>query len=138
MLEKSRSRELVLKYLCNCQDNPDKSLSITEFLDIEKTRNKNTRKYAIKLAGYALENRAAIFEHMMKSAENWSVERMSTVDRCIILSAVAELLMGRTPVKVVINEAINLAKKYGPQADSPAFVNGVIDRIARTISDDSK
>jgi N utilization substance protein B len=65
------------------------------------------------------------------ASENWRIERMSRVDRNILRMGVHELRRGlEAPPLVVINEAVELAKRFGT-ADSAAFVNGILDRIAR-------
>jgi N utilization substance protein B len=60
---------------------------------------------------------------------NWRLDRMAKVDRNVLRLAVYELLRTDVPVKVVINEAIELGKKYGSES-SGAFVNGVLDKVA--------
>ena len=65
-----------------------------------------------------------------KNAENWTIERIANVDRNILRSAIYEILhRPEIPVKVTINEAIELAKKYS-SAESYQFVNGILDKIA--------
>jgi N utilization substance protein B len=61
---------------------------------------------------------------------NWRLDRMAKVDRNVLRLAAWELLKGDAPVKVVINEAIELGKKYGSEGTG-AFVNGVLDKIAQ-------
>jgi N utilization substance protein B len=61
---------------------------------------------------------------------NWRLDRMAKVDRNVLRLAVWELVKGDAPVKVVINEAIELGKKYGAESTG-AFVNGVLDKIAQ-------
>jgi transcription antitermination protein NusB len=61
---------------------------------------------------------------------NWRLDRMAKVDRNVLRLAVWELLKGDAPVKVVINEAIELGKKFGSESTG-AFVNGVLDTIAQ-------
>ena len=61
---------------------------------------------------------------------NWRLDRMAKVDRNVLRLATWELLEGDAPVKVIINEAIELGKKYGTE-QSGAFVNGVLDKIAQ-------
>ena len=63
---------------------------------------------------------------------NWKLERMARVDRNILRLAVYEILKrADVPVKVTLNEAIELSKKYGSE-ESSAFVNGILDRIANS------
>ena len=64
-------------------------------------------------------------------AEHWTLERMATVDRNILRMAVCELQKQETPVGVVINEAVELAKRYSTE-ESGRFVNGMLGRIARS------
>jgi len=64
-------------------------------------------------------------------AEHWTLERMATVDRNILRLAVFELQSGDTPVGVVINEAVELAKRYSTE-ESGRFVNGMLGKIARS------
>ncbi|MEW6325430.1 MAG: transcription antitermination factor NusB [Nitrospirota bacterium] len=65
-------------------------------------------------------------------AEHWSVERMAVVDRNILRCALYELLyLTDIPAKVTINEAIEIAKRYGSE-ESGAFVNGILDRIVKS------
>jgi N utilization substance protein B len=64
-------------------------------------------------------------------AENWSLERIAKVDLAILRLAVYELQFTQTPTPVIINEAIELAKEYASE-DSRRFINGVLDRVAKT------
>ena len=61
---------------------------------------------------------------------NWRLERLGAIERCVLRLAAAELLRGETPPKVVIQEAVRLAERYG-SAQSARFVNGVVDALAR-------
>lgn len=71
-----------------------------------------------------------IDEMIRQSSTNWRLERMAIVDRNILRMATYELLhLLDVPRKVAINEAIEVAKKYGGD-DSPSFINGILDRIA--------
>ncbi len=65
------------------------------------------------------------------SSNNWRLERMSRVDRNILRIGVGELMSAEeVPARVAINEAVELAKRFGA-AESPSFVNGILDRVAR-------
>lgn len=67
------------------------------------------------------------------AAQHWPLERMAATDRSVLRTAIAEL-MGRpgTPARVVLDEAVDIARRYGSEG-SPAFVNGVLDRVARAL-----
>jgi len=91
------------------------------------------REFAGVLARAAAEHRGAIDDRIAGASRNWRIERMARVDRNILRLAVGELLhVPETPVRVVINEAVELAKRFGT-AESPAFVNGVLDRVAQAL-----
>ena len=74
-------------------------------------------------------HRRAIDETIEGVSIHWRLDRMAKVDRNVLRLAVYELLETDVPVKVVINEAIELGKKYGSES-SGAFVNGLLDKIA--------
>ena len=78
-----------------------------------------------------VDNRARIDEIIKKTSLNWEMERMPAIDRSILRMAVCEMMiLPGTPVAVIIDEAIELAKKYSTEK-SGKFVNGVLDGIAR-------
>jgi N utilization substance protein B len=90
-------------------------------------------EFARGLVGAATEHGKRIDELIVSASKNWRIERMSRVDRNILRLGSCELIGFRdVPVKVVINEAVELAKRFGT-AESSAFVNGVLDRIAAAV-----
>lgn len=84
------------------------------------------------LAAGVLANRDALDRRIRESADNWRVERIGIVERNILRLGIHELEVGETPPKVVIDEAIRLSQWFGGPK-TPAFVNGVLDRIAHTL-----
>ncbi len=74
------------------------------------------------------EHLAEIDRSLESISENWRLSRMSATDRNILRLAAYEMMFGDTPPRVAINEAIELAKRYGDQ-NSPKYVNGVLDRL---------
>lgn len=87
------------------------------------------KNFALNLSMKTIENLETIKEKLSETAKNWRLDRMARVDYTVLLMSVCEgiYLKGAGP-KVIINEAIELAKKYGG-ADSGKFVNGVLDKI---------
>ena len=86
--------------------------------------------FARDLVAAATDRAQQIDELIASASKNWRIDRMSRVDRNILRLGACELLaFPDVPVKVVINEAVELAKRFGT-AESSAFVNGVLDRIA--------
>lgn len=98
-------------------------------LEIDAT----ARAFARDLVAAASASAAQLDELITAASKNWRIDRMSRVDRNILRLGACELVAFReVPVKVVINEAIELAKRFGT-AESSAFVNGVLDRIATAV-----
>jgi len=85
---------------------------------------------AMGLAEAVVRDLARLDGILQAAAENWRLERLAVVDRNVLRLALAELGLGATPVRVVIDEAIRLARWFGA-ARSPSFVNGILDRAAR-------
>lgn len=99
----------------------------------EKEEEAATRDFADMLVAGVVENIEEIDRIIGQASLNWRIERMAMVDRNILRLATYELMAVReTPVKVVLNEAIELGKKYGTE-ESSAFVNGVLDKVASLI-----
>ena len=93
--------------------------------------------YALALIHGVEANQAQVDERIEAASENWALSRMPIVDRSILRLAVFEMFnCDDVPVSVSINEAVELAKGFGGEDDSPRFVNGVLGRIARSMEGD--
>lgn len=91
----------------------------------------DVRVFAGVLVKTLSEHRDEIDASVSRIARNWSIARMAATDRSIIRLAAAELLYHvETPTRVALDEAIEIAKKYGMET-SGSFVNGILDRIAQ-------
>ena len=90
------------------------------------------RSYAEGLVMGTLENQQAIDEILEQHARDWSIDRMAAVDRNIARMAVFELKFQEEKVDtaVIINEAVNLAKKFGTD-DSSRFINGILSSVEK-------
>lgn len=103
-----------------------------------RIREGSLSDYALGLIRGVQEHQAAIDERIEGASENWALSRMPIVDRSILRLAVYEMThCDDVPVSVSINEAVELAKDFGGEEDSPRFVNGVLGRIARTMDEAS-
>ena len=91
-----------------------------------------TRGFAEDLFRVAEDQSGRIKELIEKHASRWSMDRMAAVDRNVIRTGVAEFLGFRTPRAIVINEALEIARKYSSD-DSVQFVNGVLDSIGKAL-----
>jgi len=90
---------------------------------------REVRELAEALVRGVAEHRRSVDDAIEEASSNWRLDRMARVDRNVLRLAVYELLQTDVPVKVVINEAIELGKKFGSES-SGAFVNGVLDKVA--------
>lgn len=94
--------------------------------------------YACDLLKMIDEHRTDIDGHLKATSENWALERMPVVDRSILRLATCEMMyVDDVPLSVTINEAVELAKDFGGEDDSPRFVNGVLGRIATSLEEES-
>ena len=101
--------------------------------DFELEVDEAAQEFARALVASAVERSQEIDDLIGSASKNWRIDRMSRVDRNILRLGACELVAFRdVPVKVVINEAVELAKRFGT-AESSAFVNGVLDRIASAV-----
>ena len=92
----------------------------------------STREFANSLFEGAAKEVAALDELIVKHAENWRFERLAAIDRAILRLGIHELRAGETPFKVVLNEAVGLAKKFSSE-ESGAFVNGILDAAHKSL-----
>jgi N utilization substance protein B len=107
--------------------NPGHSLRATdEFLQKRLHFNSELIEFARSLLSGTRRNRPELDQMLVSRADNWSLERMAATDRNILRLGAFEILFTETPGKVVINEAVELAKRYGSR-QSAQFVNGVLD-----------
>lgn len=90
------------------------------------------RDFARELALAAHARRSEVDALVSAHARNWRIERMAVVDRNILRLATYELRFTDTPTAVVLDEAVNLARRFGDDP-SPAFVNGILDAIAQDV-----
>ena len=129
MSTRRRAREIVLQLLYEDDLNPEQDRQVADtFLVKRLAGNRPLVQFARKLLSEVLLNRREIDKALSARASNWSIRRMAAIDRNILRMAAYEILLGDTPGRVAINEAIELAKRYGDR-QSGQFVNGILDRI---------
>ena len=135
MRARTRARELALQFLFQVDvQGTDLRQDLESFLDASldgKPGGAEAKAYAILLVDGALAHRAEIDALIREAARNWDLERMAAVDRNVLRLGCYELLhQPDVPMKVAINEAIELGKRFSTAA-SGAFVNGILDRIRK-------
>lgn len=131
MRKRTLSRESALQILYQLEvGKDDLSVVLNDYWNREDV-DKSVREFADSLAAGTRKNLAKIDEVISKYADNWEIKRMAVVDKNILRLATYELLFVKDiPPKVSINEAIDLAKRYGDDKSSK-FVNGVLDKIKK-------
>jgi N utilization substance protein B len=93
----------------------------------------STRAFANKLFEGASESADELDAMIVQHAKNWRLERMAIIDRAVLRLAIYELRVGETPHKVVLNEAVDLAKKFSSE-DAGSFVNGILDSVHKSLT----
>jgi N utilization substance protein B len=126
MTLRRKSREFALQMLFEWDMAHQKPARIMQNFWKLARAAESTRKFADQLFEGAVTEATSSDKLVEKLSENWRLDRIATVDRNILRLAIYELRFGTAPPKVVINEALELAKKFS-SADSPAFLNGVLD-----------
>lgn len=133
MRKRTRARECALKILYAMDITKEPATTMIEmFWDNNEESDSEVKAFADRLVLGVEENIKIIDKTISAYAENWEMSRMAVIDRNILRFASFELLfMEDVPPKVSINEAIDIAKKYGDK-DSGKFVNGILDKINKT------
>jgi len=141
MRKRTKARELALQLLYQADvTNACAKELVDDFFAMTANAEEeaSVRAFATELATSVSDNLVAIDETIAMSATNWQLDRMATVDRNILRLASFELLFrDDIPPKVAINEAVELAKKYG-DLESGKFVNGILDKINKIKNSDHK
>jgi N utilization substance protein B len=131
MTRRSRAREVALQLLFQFDSNPSVARPNQEQFVRDRLNEPVLELFCFGLYDGVQSNRQTIDKHLTDAAENWRLQRMAGVDRNVLRMGAYELLFAPdVPTSAAIDEAIELARRYGSK-DSPAFVNGVLDRIAR-------
>ena len=129
MSRRSRAREIVLQVLYQDDMNPDQPDDIRQrFINARLNHDKALVEFAEELLIGVRKHRESVDQQLEGIARNWKLSRMAATDRNVLRLGAFEILFSETPDRVAINEAIELAKRYGTN-NSAQFVNGVLDRL---------
>lgn len=131
-MNRTETRELTFKLLYSNEIQKDIGEEEIDIFTKECEVKSETQKNHIKETFFGInQNMEEIIELIEKNLkEKWSIDRISKIDIAILKLAIYELLKSDIPYKVVINEAVELAKKYGDDS-SKAFINGVLASIVK-------
>jgi N utilization substance protein B len=128
---RGRARALQALYAADLRDITNlRRIAINVFDDLAVEPGE--REVASRLVGTVVERGAELDAALAQVTANWRLERLGAIERSVLRLAAAEFARGETPVKVVLQESVRLAERYGT-ARSARFVNGVLDAYARQL-----
>jgi transcription antitermination protein NusB len=132
MTLRRKSREFALQMLFEWDMTRQETARVEKLFWKSAHAADSTRKFANQLFEGAVAGASAADKLSAELSENWRLERLATVDRSILRLAIYELRSGTAPAKVVIDEALELAKKFS-SAEAPAFLNGILGAALKKI-----
>ena len=126
-----QARELSLQILFQIEFTPQMSLAELTTL-FEKNFEPSILNYALEIVNGVKANKEQIDSQISLASTHWKIDRMASVDRNLLRSACFEMFFAKDKLepKIVINEAVEIAKIYGT-AESSAFINGLLDQIVK-------
>jgi N utilization substance protein B len=128
-----QGREFALQLLFQVEMTRDPIVDVAQRFWTTQDPAQDARAFADELAAGTLENLAGIDQRIAGATEHWRLERMAVVDRNVLRIAVFELAYRQeTPTAVVIDEAIEVVRKFGAPESAP-FINGILDAIRRDV-----
>jgi len=128
MARRSRAREVVLQLLYRDDLNPGVTISGDVSFLRTRLQSEELVEFASSLLLGVRRNHDELNELLDQRADNWTLRRMAVIDRNVLRLGAYEIMYGGTPGPVAINEAVELAKRFGGK-QSAQFVNGVLDRF---------
>jgi N utilization substance protein B len=128
MLRRSQSREVAFQVLYQDDLNPRGNPAEGDRFIERRLRADDMIAFARELVAGVRKNRAEVDARLEEIAANWSLKRMAATDRNVLRLGAYELLHTDTPPRVAVDEAVELAKRFG-SAQSPQFVNGILDKV---------
>ena len=134
-ISRSRCREWALQLLYQTEYRGHRQGEVPRFWR-HFGKGDHVPPYLVKLVEGVEVHQQELDTLIRQHSEHWRLERMAAVDRNLLRLALYELLhQPEVPAKVVINEAVELAKRYGSE-ESGSFVNGILDRVRETVGRD--
>ena len=132
--KQSEARSCGIQFLYQCEMEKVYFFSETKFKNFTnhlKSR-KEVEPFLELLVKGVLDQLDELDQEISEVSKNWSLERIAILDKIVLRLAIFELQKTETPTKVILNEAIELAKVYGTE-NSGKFINGILDSLARKI-----
>lgn len=128
MVRRSRSREVAFQVLYQDDLNPRCNPAIGDALIDQRLPAEDLADFARQLVAGVRRHRQDVDARLEQTAANWSLKRMAATDRNVLRLGAYEILFSDTPGRVAVDEAVELAKRFG-SAQSAQFVNGVLDKV---------
>jgi transcription antitermination protein NusB len=128
---RARARALQALYAWEVRDHPD-LLRLTAQVWDDLQVPPEERRLANRILRRVADSVTEIDAQITDVTTNWRIERLGVIERCVLRLSVAELMMPDTPPRVVLQESVRLAERFGTER-SARFVNGVLDAIARRL-----
>jgi transcription antitermination protein NusB len=129
MSRRSRAREVALQILFEDDVNPRATVAdMKQFVAGRLNNSPELIEFCMSLILGVRRNQTELDEQLSKIADNWSVARMAATDRNVMRLGAYEILYTDTPDRAAVNEAVELAKRFG-SAQSAQFVNGILDKF---------
>ena len=131
-MNRSEARDMAFKYLYQVEVQKESNEeTINLFLENNEIKGTEAREYIQNVAHGVQENLNDIKEIIKKNLkQDWKIERISKVTLAILKLSVYEIVYAKIPFKVSINEAVELAKKYGEDT-APVFINGILASVVK-------
>ena len=128
MPRRSRARQVAFQILYREDLNPGEDPAGDRGLIESRLRRPELIEFAAALVAGVRSRRGALDEAIQSAARNWDLHRMAATDRNVLRLGAYELLWTDTPARVALDEAVELAKRFGT-AQSAGFVNGILDHL---------
>jgi N utilization substance protein B len=128
MARRTRAREVAMQVLYQDDLNPDRQPGEEQTFVVSRLQAPELVEFANSLIAGVRRNRTELDALLAQTADHWSLERMAATDRNVLRLGAYEILYADTPGRVAINEAVELAKRFGTR-QSAQFVNGILDRL---------
>ncbi len=130
------SRELVIQFLYLIEMNEGKIPDQLKLFWENHSAAEDVQSFSEDILQDIFDHKEAIDARLEKYSDNWTLSRMAVIDRNLLRMAASEILYSKTvPPKVAIDEAVEIAKRFGSE-DSPNFINGILDRILKEMNPD--
>ena len=134
-MTRTQTRQLAFELLYSLEiqkiSNSEEEEQIALFLKEQEVEEEQAKKYIISTVQGIEKNKTEIINYISKNLkEKWDISRISKINLTLLKLATYEIIYSKVPYKVVVNEVVELAKKYGDE-NSPAFINGILANIIK-------